>query len=597
MSVFAEAALRYARMGLRVIPLQTRGKIPIFKNWPEVATSDAELITRWWAQAPASNVGIATGHQSGVFVLDVDVKSGGMDEYERLVLKHGRFPETWQQITGSKGMHLFFRYPAFEVRNAAGILPGIDIRGEGGQVVAPPSIHPDTGLEYAWDGLADIEHTALAEAPAWLLDLLQHRDADHHQSKFLPVTEEKIQKGVRHPTLLALAGMMRRLGLDEPEILPALSAFNARRCDPPKPEAELIQMAKSITRYRPADGSLARIAAKLWKLTKAKEIEHQQREAKLGVKTVDGLTVYRSHTVDTKCVIGGLLYNGLTVFAGRPKSGKSFLALQAAISVAEGSPLFGSLPINMPGGVLYFALEESQTRTGSRMRQLTAEAISLQNISMVYDLAPLMVDGRAQLDKLLSEKRPTLTIIDTFLAAVRGGKSDRGNVMRAEYEEIDTLHKLAEKHETAMVLVHHTRKGVIGESGIDSVAGSTGITAASDSVWTLKRDGDTSIFEVVSRECEQQEFALRFRSTDPMGWELMGTGKQVLEARAEKDILALMHEEGTVSIGKIVRGVGIPEHKLRPVLRAMMDSGSIHRSGRTDTYYLNIVKDYHGQAD
>src|SRR5688572_11715553 len=118
-SEFGQAALRYANLGLCVIPLHPRDKKPMYANWPEVATSDQSVVSRWWQQSPTANVGIATGKRSGVFVLDIDPKNGGDDSFEVLVNKHGRFPETWQQITGSKGLHLFFRYPAFSVSNAA----------------------------------------------------------------------------------------------------------------------------------------------------------------------------------------------------------------------------------------------------------------------------------------------------------------------------------------------------------------------------------------------------------------------------------------------------------------------------------------------
>jgi len=138
MSEFLEAALAYADLGLSVIPV--RGKKPYFDNWPEAATADRETIRRWWIQNPHDNIGIATGSKGGVFVLDVDIKSGGRETYETLRTRHG-FPETWQSITGSGGSHLYFRYPNFPVANAAGIYPGIDIRGDGGQVVAPPSVH------------------------------------------------------------------------------------------------------------------------------------------------------------------------------------------------------------------------------------------------------------------------------------------------------------------------------------------------------------------------------------------------------------------------------------------------------------------------
>lgn len=127
-SELSGSALRYARLGLCVIPLEVRKKKPMFSNWPDVATKDAAIVERWWKQTPEANVGILTGRKSGVFVLDVDTKNGGEETYDSLLMKHGQFPDTWRQITGGGGFHLFFRYPAFPVRNCTSLFPGIDIR-------------------------------------------------------------------------------------------------------------------------------------------------------------------------------------------------------------------------------------------------------------------------------------------------------------------------------------------------------------------------------------------------------------------------------------------------------------------------------------
>src|SRR5947207_504059 len=96
-----EAALRYVHMGLAVIPLRPKDKRPIFDEWQNIASKDEALVSRWFIQNPDSNVGIATGPKSNCFVLDVDTVKGGQDSYDCWLNQHGRFPDTWQQITGS----------------------------------------------------------------------------------------------------------------------------------------------------------------------------------------------------------------------------------------------------------------------------------------------------------------------------------------------------------------------------------------------------------------------------------------------------------------------------------------------------------------
>jgi hypothetical protein len=584
MSELSEAAARYARLGLAVIPLKQKDKRPMFDNWPEVATNDISIVTRWWTQNPYANVGIATGQKSRLFVLDVDPKNGGRESYETLLLNHGQFPDTWQDITGSGGFHMFFRYPNFRVANAAGIFPGIDIRGDGGQVVAPPSIHPN-GNRYEWDGAKEIENTPIAEAPGWLLDVLQGKAERTKSDKFpLPL---QIPKGVQHETLVAAAGMMRRLGLSPKELLPALLEINRSRCEQPGPAQNIEQIAESMAKYRPSDSDLFSTANRLWRVTKARECEAQREREKNTVSVVDGLSIYREPAVDQSCVVENLLFHGLTVFAGRPKVGKSYLVLQLALAVAHGTPFLGSIPILRPGGVIYAALEESKARTGKRMRQLWAtEDPRLQNISVVYTLSPLMGDGRKQLEELLAHERPNLVVIDTFLALVGGGGGERRDVMRAEYAEINVLHDLAAKYDTAIVLVHHLRKGQVGESGLDAVAGSTGVTAAADAIWTMKReDQGACSLEIVGREAEEQSLGLKFMDGDQMGWKLMGTGEEVRGLKDEREIMELLHHEGAMTCTKVAQLLKLNANNVRSLLYDLNRRDFVNRNS-TGTYCM-----------
>ena len=156
------AALEYARRGFRVFPLHavregvctcqewrdandkgpcpTPGKHPQFRNWQERATCDSDTTEEFWWNHKGSNIGVATGATSGVFVLDVDPKNSGQESIDALVMKHGRI-DTLQAITGSRGKHYYFEHPGKPVKNGVALLPGPDIRGDGGLVVAPPSIH------------------------------------------------------------------------------------------------------------------------------------------------------------------------------------------------------------------------------------------------------------------------------------------------------------------------------------------------------------------------------------------------------------------------------------------------------------------------
>lgn len=171
-----EHALAYAARRWRVVPIIPGQKRPPIDAWQTAATTDQQTIRQWWARWPDHGVGIATGTSSGLFVLDVDVDNGkhGDETLADLVHTHGPLPHTVEAITGSGGRHIYFAMPLLEtIRNDAGkrLGPGLDIRGEGGQVVAPPTWHAN-GTAYQWEASCDPDHTELADPPPWLIDLL-----------------------------------------------------------------------------------------------------------------------------------------------------------------------------------------------------------------------------------------------------------------------------------------------------------------------------------------------------------------------------------------------------------------------------------------
>lgn len=151
---------------------ESQGKHPRPWKWTLAATTDPRQIGTWWAAHPADNIGIVTGPESNLFVLDVDPDNGGDETLTELEATHGALPTTRVVVTGSGGTHHCFAWPkrarrdGREWRNSAGRLgPGLDTRGAGGQVVAPPSVSAKGEYVLAVDA-------PLAEPPEWLLDLL-----------------------------------------------------------------------------------------------------------------------------------------------------------------------------------------------------------------------------------------------------------------------------------------------------------------------------------------------------------------------------------------------------------------------------------------
>ncbi|MCM3903670.1 MAG: bifunctional DNA primase/polymerase [Pyrinomonadaceae bacterium] len=256
-----DAALEYAALGWPVLPLHTPvaggcsclkpdcsspGKHPRTMHGLKDATTDPEKIREWFTTWSNANIGVTTGAQSKIIVIDADGPEG-LESLNKLQGRYGKISERCFQRTGN-GYQLFFQHPGFPVRNIQNdpnkMGRGIDVRGDGGYVVAPPSGHY-SGRQYEWQ----TDYSNIPPAPEWLITLLRSPSPQ-------PPTNgdgSAIPKGQRDNTLLSLAGTMRRRGLSSEEIAAALRVVNEKRCDPPLPDADVARIAESVARYKPAE--------------------------------------------------------------------------------------------------------------------------------------------------------------------------------------------------------------------------------------------------------------------------------------------------------------------------------------------------------
>jgi hypothetical protein len=236
-----------------VFPLKPRGKEPLTVHGFKDASTDPQQIAAWWQQWPDANVGLPTGSASGRIVVDMDPRAGGDESLDRLIYRHGRYPETAEQMTGGGGRHIFFAHT--DGVRCKTLAPGLDLKGEGGYVVVAPSTHPN-GNAYQWDGLAGVKALLTPAAPpAWLLE----SGAPKSQAD---VVEGRIPRGQRNSTLTSLAGSMRRRGMSEAAILAALTEENRARCEPALSQNEVRQIARSVGRYE-HEAALPRKAERL----------------------------------------------------------------------------------------------------------------------------------------------------------------------------------------------------------------------------------------------------------------------------------------------------------------------------------------------
>jgi hypothetical protein len=204
------------------------------------ATTDASRITAWWEHRPF-NIGIATG-PSKLFVVDVDGEAGAA-ALQRLQDQHSGLPDTLQTRT-ARGVHYWYEMPNPAVHSSAGrIAAGIDVRGAGGYVVAPPSLHPNGG-RYERAG-ADV----IADAPTWLIDLATQSGgggAPTGPSKWRELVADGACEGRRNTSVTRLVGHLLRCYVDPLVALQLVQSWNETRCRPPLPAEEVACIVDSI---------------------------------------------------------------------------------------------------------------------------------------------------------------------------------------------------------------------------------------------------------------------------------------------------------------------------------------------------------------
>jgi len=241
------AALGYARRHRwKVFPVRDKGPLKGSHGFKD-ASANADTIKRLFAQYPTANgVGVRNDSVRGPLVLDVD-GSRGDKAVRKLAL-----PPTRAAQSRPGRYHLYFNPPtdgALTVRRKLKIRPGLDLLGDGGYVVLPPSIHPETGKSYTWLGNGD---ALLEPFPDELADLLADERKLGSQNGGAPALPEVINEGQRDDLLTSLAGSMRRRGASPNAILEALRVENRERVDPPLSDKQLRKIATSIGKKAPA---------------------------------------------------------------------------------------------------------------------------------------------------------------------------------------------------------------------------------------------------------------------------------------------------------------------------------------------------------
>lgn len=249
------------KRGWFVFPCRNSGpdKKPLTPHGYKDAVNTIEEAVSLFAPHLNAMIGVATGAVSGFFVVDVDVKEGktGDDSLAELEQIHGELPHTVEAISCTGGRHLYFKMPGFSIPSRGAFVKDVDIRGDGGYIIIPPSSF--NGLPYEWEASHHPDETPIAESPQWLIDLIINK------KKQVDLTDVNQKISVnRNSTLTSLAGSLRRAGLSYEAIESHLIKVNDERCSPPLSLYDVQTIAKSVSRYEPEKISLAGPYTDVW---------------------------------------------------------------------------------------------------------------------------------------------------------------------------------------------------------------------------------------------------------------------------------------------------------------------------------------------
>lgn len=487
------------------------------------ATSNLEQIAKWWEQWPAANIGVRTGDPSGVVVVDVDTRHGGKEAWIDLMAEHDEVHTGPACLTGSGGMHLYYEHPVKPVRNSASLVaPGIDIRGDGGYVIAPPSIHM-LGTSYTWIEGYEPWTRAPQPIPSWLLEaMLQSPKGGIGNA--LPAGSP-IPNGKRRQTLLSIAGSMRQYGLGETAIFNALMAENVERCMEPLDPREVATLAADVVkRYEPS-------AVLILPSTKPNKEKAKARPP----EPFTLADLQHEEIPPVRWAVPDFLPEGLAVLAGKAKLGKSWMALNLIIAVGEGSKAFHYFE-TLAGDCLYLALEDTKRRLKGRTEQLRPNQEWTGRVWCEVEWPTTEAGGLDAIEAWLGQHpEARLVVIDTFQKLKpKDGTGPKANMYAEDYAAVGEIKTIADRYGVCIMLITHLNKGQ-HDDWVNNITGSTGISGAADTLMNLDRkraggedDGDPFLL-ITGRDVQEQAWGAKLSAEGV--WKITGKLSDVVRVK------------------------------------------------------------------
>jgi hypothetical protein len=589
----ASAAVRYIDRGYAPVPIPARSKAPNLKGWQHLRMQ-LEDVPKYFHNG--TNIGILLGEPSGGLV-DLD-----LDCSEAVAAARYLLPDTLRSgRESSPNSHYWYRcepVPAtakFQVpRGGAGggAEMFVECRSTGKQTVVAPSIHPD-GDKYTWGtgAVATISGPELLErarevATAALL-------ARHWPSKG------------RHEITLAAAGYLGRR-LAPGRVQPIIEAVcgvagDAEWRDRSRAVADTLeglQAGREVTGGPALDQLAPGVPALLtkwwgWSREAGGEQPHNDsdfRESPTSTNRTQPMTAAELMAMTfepTRWVVPDVLPEGLSLLVGKPKKGKSWMALGMCEAVACGGVAFGTRRVEQ-GDTLYLALEDNQKRLQKRLKKILNGAPPPERMHLHISWPRLDAGGAELLDEWLTEHPGArLVVIDT-LAKIR--QPARGsNIYAEDYAALEKLLPLASKHGVAIVVVHHLRKMAASDPA-DEISSSTGLTAGVDGFLILRRTPGSkgpTLF-VDGRDIEEPtEWALHW-NINTATWTIEGDAEEVHVSKERADILLTLNRNGAPMTPKeVTDATGAKYNSVKKLMWTMLGDGQLLKNDKFAYYPAN----------
>lgn len=491
-STILNAALEYASKGWSVIPI-SKNKQPLIK-WKTATREELtnpDNIKKWWKQYPAANVAIVTGERSGGLVvidLDIDDQKGidGQKSLEDWCDQNYMFclDSSATVETGRGGKHLYFQSD-YKYHNQVGCLEGVDIRGEGGCVVAPPSVHGTTNRTYTWDIDQDeiVVPTADSDVVYFLASMetkqATNGSVEKQKNDFTKITKE----GGRNNQLFKYVSRLQGEGEPDDAIREYAKIYNETHLTPPLSDDEVQRTIDSVLSHAE------------WKGTAKKEPEEKQQPIKKSKVTIRKLKtaedLMKKDLPEPKVFIGvdndlPFLLEGTCILSAKPKLGKSWLALGICIAVANGSDFLGYKTNKC--STLYLDLETSETLQQKRLRKILHGAPVPKNFYLETETNSIDNGFVEQIEAYLEEDPDIgIVVIDVFQIVRTAAKGIKETEYEHAYRDITPLNELAQRRHISIILVCHDRKAVDPDDPFSNILGSTGLQGAATQMIVMFR--------------------------------------------------------------------------------------------------------------